>query len=261
MRVKWLQTMELILLEHISIYQHHSSTNSTDHASFISTLILNFLKIFIIRSSNDQEDELAFHQFGLTFYLRYFLLDLPTFEHGTTIDQNSCSECDEYSQLLRTLFDLLFDLIEYDLCEIFTRDHLRSTLIEQDYFHQFHSCHSSPFYRIRLLIYLIELISLHRYQCPRIKEEFFLQENQFFHWMEDFLLSSPVPERLSVCFNVIDLCLLFVKDRTTRVEQVSVDRKGNDRLNVRVDLDISSETLRRKSGIFLHVFIRSKSLR
>lgn len=229
MRVKWLQTMELILLEHISMNE-----NDQLHASFISTLILNFLKIFLIRSSNDQEDELAFHQFGLTFYLRYVLLDL----HGNTID---CFECEEYSQLLRTLFDLLFDLIEYDLCEIFTRDHLRSSLIEEDYFHQFHSCHSSPFYRIRLLIYLIELISLHRYQCPRMKEEFFLQEDQVFHWIEHFLRHILTSERLAVCFNVIDLCLLFVKERPTRVEQVSGERI----IYYRVDLDIASEILRR----------------
>lgn len=217
MRIQWLQTMEFILLEHISIYQNNEP--HSPHASFICTLIINFLKIFIIRSSIDQQDELISHQFGLTFYLRYFLLNLPTAEHS---DETICSECEEYARILRTLFDLLFDLIEYDLCQIFTREHPRSYLIKEDYFHQFHSCYSSPFDRIRLVIDLIELITLHRYRCPRNKEEFNIDDQQYFHWMEDFLREcNRKTERLSVCFNVIDLCLLFTKDRTARVEQVS----------------------------------------
>ena len=234
MRVKWLHNMELILLEHISTTR--TSTSSL-HASFISTMISNFLKIFIIRPSNDNCDELAFHQFGLTFYLRYFLLELSTSEHGSIHGEKTCSECERYSQILRLLFDLLFDLIECDLCQMSIRDRPRSSLIEEDYFQQFQSTDHSSFDRIKLLIYFIELIGLHRYQCPQTNDEgtILRNEDQFFHWIEDFLRHlfqtnqcNSKTTRLAVCFNVMDLCLVFVKDRNIHVERVSFIERMKD---------------------------------
>ncbi len=229
MRIKWLLNVELILLEHISIY-HRSEDLKT--SSLISIIIVNFLKIFIIRSSNSDHDELSFYQFGFTSYLRYLLIELPTSKHGNIHDENDCFECKQYSLILNILFDLLFDLIEYDLCEISNREKYRSSLIEDDYFKQLKIKKKYSFLRIKLIIYFIELIGIHRNKCTKKKEEFFLvNEKKIFLWIEDFIQhilyqidnSGNVQknERISICFNVMELSLLFVNNREQRVKQVS----------------------------------------
>lgn len=207
MRIKWLMNLELVLLEHISIY-HQQNTRSKDKlnsktnhysndalpynidASFISIIITNFLKIFIIRNLNNDQDELSNFQFGLTSHLRYLLVDLPTYKHQNT-NENSCVQCDQYSSLINTLFDLLFDLIEYDLCEITNKTTYRSTLIENDYFNQFiqskKSIKRNKFDRVKLIIYLIELIAIHRNKCQNKKQIFHTNETQMFLLMKNFL--------------------------------------------------------------------------
>ena len=208
MRIKWLLNLELLLLEHISICHQeniHPSNKfysnplikyeSTDNppsyhinSSFISIIILNFLKMFIIRNSNHHDEELSFYQFSLTSYLRYLLIELPTYNH---INENNCQQCYDYSLILHILFDLLFDLIEYDLCEISTKEKYRSSLIEDDYFNQFLQRRitigkQNPFDRIKLIIYFIELIGVHRNKCPNKKEFLFhINENKIFQWIED----------------------------------------------------------------------------
>src|SRR5262249_53286482 len=143
-------------------------------------------KIFIIRHSN--QNEFSFYQFGLTSYLRYLLIDLPTYKHKNLNDENNCFHCKQYSLIINILFDLLFDLIEYDICEINHKEKYRSSLIEDDYFHQLNIIKKNPFYRIKLIIYLIELIGVHRNKCLNKKEEFFLiNENKIFQWMQDFI--------------------------------------------------------------------------
>jgi hypothetical protein len=146
--------------------------------------------MFIVRHSNHHEEELSFSQFSLTSYLRYLLLELPTYNH---IDDNNCQQCHDYSLILHMLFDLLFDLIEYDLCEISTKEKYRSSLIEDDYFNQFLPRKTilkkpNQFERIKLIIYFIELIGLHRNKCQNRKEFFFhINENKIFQWIEDFI--------------------------------------------------------------------------
>ncbi len=201
MRIKWLLNVELILLEHISICQKENvrplneffdnSLSYQINSSFISIIILNFLKIFIIRNSDHDQDEFSFYQFGLTSYLRYLLIELPTYQHKNIHDENDCFECKEYSLIMNILFDLLFDLIEYDLCEINSKTKYRSSLIEDDYFTRFLQSniqHKYPFDRIKLIIYLIELIGLHMIKCSKKKQfQFNKDENKFFHSIEDFL--------------------------------------------------------------------------
>jgi hypothetical protein len=210
MRVKWLLNLELLLLEHISICHQENIRPSNNfytnplikyepidnpssyhiNSSFISIIIVNFLKMFIIRPSNHHEEELSFSQFSLTSYLRYLLLELPTYNH---INDNNCQQCYDYSLILHMLFDLLFDLIEYDLCEISTKEKYRSSLIEDDYFNQFLPRKTilkkpNQFERIKLIIYFIELIGLHRNKCPNKNEFFFhINENKIFQWIEDFI--------------------------------------------------------------------------
>ena len=213
MRMKWLKNLELLLLEHISVYYQERSRidnrlNSTHLAkyrsyddlssyhidsSFISIVIRNFLKIFIIRNINYHHDEFSFFQHGLTSHLRYLLIELPTYNHKNENDDNNeenCFQCDQYSLILKILFDLLFDLIEYDLCEIHNKEKYRSSLIEEDYFNQFiqrKTIKKNKFYRIKLIIYFIELISLHRNKCKNIKEYFHIDEKRIFQSIENFL--------------------------------------------------------------------------
>ena len=170
MRIKWLLNVESILLEHIAKCQQENPQSAVSYpvnSSFISMIILNFLKIFMIRNTNHDQDDLSFYQFGLTSYLRYFLLELPTFEHGNSLDENECFYCKQYSLIMNILFDLLFDFMEFDLCEISNEGKSRSSLIEEDYFHQLKSMKKTPFFRIQFLIYLIELIALHRQKCSK----------------------------------------------------------------------------------------------
>ena len=47
---------------------------------------------------------------------------------------------------------------------------------------------TNPFYRIKLIIYFIELIGIHRNKCLNKKEEIFLSiEEKIFQWIEDFI--------------------------------------------------------------------------
>jgi hypothetical protein len=205
MRIQWLLDLELLLLEHISIcheknirplnsfysnpvikyeYFENSSFYHID-SSFISIIILNFLKMFIIRNSNDNQEELEFFQFSLTTYLRYLFIELPTYKHNT---ETNCSQCHQYCLILNILFDLLFDLIECDLCERSIGVKSRSSLIADDYFNQLKINKKNPFYRIKLIIYFIEFIQLHRNKCANKKEFFFhFNENKIFQWIEDFI--------------------------------------------------------------------------
>jgi hypothetical protein len=195
MRVKWLLNLELLLLEHISICHQENIRPSNNfytnplikyepidnpssyhiNSSFISIIIVNFLKMFIIRPSNHHEEELSFSQFSLTSYLRYLLLELPTYNH---INDNNCQQCYDYSLIL---------------CEISTKEKYRSSLIEDDYFNQFLPRKTilkkpNQFERIKLIIYFIELIGLHRNKCPNKNEFFFhINENKIFQWIEDFI--------------------------------------------------------------------------
>lgn len=216
MRVKWLLNLDSILLEHISIAHGKNirpfnlqSLIRTDLLpqtsiypiipSFISTIIINFLKLFLLRNSSIDQQNLAFIQFGFTSHLRYLFLQLPTYQHIDDKDPSeSCSHCHQYSLIINILFDFLFDLLEYDLCEISSKNKYRSSLIEDDYFTRFNQTKSSskePFYRIRLVIYLIELIGIHIHQCSKRKSfQFNQNERKFFHSIEDFLrhiLSHP----------------------------------------------------------------------
>jgi len=229
MRIKWLLNVELILLEHISIY-HKENLELISYnikSSFISMIILNFLKIFIIRNSNQHQDEFSFYQFSLTSYLRYLLIDLPTYKHKNLNNENNCLDCKQYSLIINILFDLLFDLIEYDICQIDIKEKYRSSLIDDDYFNQLKSIKKNPFDRIKLIIYFIELIGIHKNKCSNKKEEFFFSiENKIFQWIEDFIrhiiyqINSLIKERLSICLNIIELCLLFVNEKENYIKQV-----------------------------------------
>ena len=205
MRIKWLLNLELLLLEHISIcheknirplnelysipgikceYLENSSFYHID-PTFISIIIINFLKMFIIRNSNDDQAELEYFQFGLTSYLRYLFIELPTYKHP---EDSNCRSCYQYSLILNILFDLLFDLIEIDLCEILNQKKFRSSLIQDDYFNQLKINKKNPYYRTKLIIYFIELIQIHRNKCSNKQEFFFhINEDKIFQWIEDFI--------------------------------------------------------------------------
>jgi len=227
MRIKWLLNVESILLEHISIYHKENLESYNIKSSFISIIIINFLKIFLIRNCNHHQDEFSFYQFSITSYLRYLLIDLPTYKHKNLNNENTCLDCKQYSLIINILFDLLFDLIEYDICEIYIKEKYRSSLIEDDYFNQLKSMKKNPFDRIKLIIYFIELIGIHKNKCLNKKKDFFLNiENRILQWIEDFIrhiiyrMNCLINERLSICLNIIELCLLFVNEKENYIKQV-----------------------------------------
>ncbi|CAF0761377.1 unnamed protein product [Rotaria sordida] len=252
MRIKWLVNVELLLLEHISIChqeiiqlknEFHSNNcikyeccdNVLSYSidpSFISIIILNFLKMFIIRNLNYDQDELSFFQYGLTSHLRYLLIELPTYNHKNNNNDNNCLQCYQYISIRNILFDLLFDLIEYDLCEIYNKKIYRSKLIEDDYFNQFLQQNKiikkNKFFHIKLIIYFIELIEIHRNKCQNKKEVFYLNDNQIFQSIENFLqhiilkINNLNHERISICLNVMELCLLFVNEKEKRIQQMAL---------------------------------------
>jgi hypothetical protein len=210
MHVKWLFNLDNVLLEHISICHENNIRPLNDKSlliknefssksliyqidpSFISTIIINFLKLFILRNSSNDQQYVSFIQFGLTSHLRYLLIELPTYNHSEEKDLfDYCLKCHQYSLIINILFDLLFDLIETDLCEITSKMKYRSSLIEDDYFTRFSQTkliHKDPFYRIKLLIYFIELIGIHMTKCPNKKQfQFNKNENKLFHSIEDFI--------------------------------------------------------------------------
>ena len=219
MRIKWLFNLEYLLLEHILICHEEnnrlnrvSSTNALViksepsltptppsmpssyriDPSFISIIIINFIKMFILRNSVTDQQELSFVQFGFTSHLRYLLIELPTYNHPeVTDDYECCSQCHQYSLMISILFDLLFDLMEHDLCEITRKGQYRSSLIEDDYFHQFlHSeqTRKSSSHRIRFVVYFIELLAMHTKKCNQRKEfHFSKNETKLFQSMEDFI--------------------------------------------------------------------------
>jgi len=213
MHIKWLFNLEYVLLQHILICHENnirSLTKISDNSviiknefplnfstyqidpSFISTIIINFLKMFILRNSSNDQQEVSFIQFGLTSHLRYLLIELPTYNHNEEKDSNdNCSKCHQYSLIINILFDLLFDLIEYDVCEINSKTKYRSSLIEDDYFTRFlqsNIINKNPFYRIKLIIYFIELIGIHMNKCQNRKQfQFNKNENKLFHSIEDFI--------------------------------------------------------------------------
>jgi hypothetical protein len=213
MHIKWLFNLEYVLLQHILICHENnirSLTKTSDNSviiknefplnfstyqidpSFISTIIINFLKMFILRNSSNDQQEVSFIQFGLTSHLRYLLIELPTYNHNEEKDSNdNCSKCHQYSLIINILFDLLFDLIEYDVCEVNSNTKYRSSLIEDDYFTRFlqsNIINKNPFYRIKLIIYFIELIGIHMNKCQNRKQfQFNKNENKLFHSIEDFI--------------------------------------------------------------------------
>ncbi|CAF1486647.1 unnamed protein product [Adineta steineri] len=248
MRTKWLHNLGLLLLEHISICHQKNIRPSNSlylnslikcepmdnpslsyyiDPSLISIIIENFLKMFIIRNSSDSEKEFSFYQFGFTAYLRYLLIELPTYNH---IYEINCSQCDKYSSILIILFDLLFDLIEYDICKITNKEIHRSSLIEDDYFNKLIMKKSNKFDRIKLIIYFIELIEIHRNKCQNKKVfNFHKNENIIFQWIEGFIRyiiyhqeNNLINEKLSICFNVMELCILFVNEKENRIRQMAL---------------------------------------
>ncbi|CAF3679882.1 unnamed protein product [Rotaria socialis] len=252
MHIKWLFNLEHVLLEHIHIchekhirplnntyenstceYQVNSSYYSID-PSFVSVIIINFIKMFILRNSANDQQELSFVQFGITSHLRYLLIELPTYNHhNDEKDLNdNCFKCHQYSLIINILFDLLFDLIEHDLCEIPSKTNYRSSLIEDDYFTRFLQSNitkNQPYYRIKLIVYFIELIGIHMNKCQNKKQfQFNQNEDKLFHSMEDFIqniisqTNNSINERISICFNIMELCLLFVHDNDIRMKQMAL---------------------------------------
>lgn len=216
MRIKWLMNLEYLLLEHILICNQENSrpSNTTYETSFsikdepslvpisvgsyhidpslLSIVIINFIRIFVLRNSLNDQQDLSFVQMGFASHLRYLLIELPTYNHPKDkTDGDHCSHCYQYWLILNILFDLLFDFIEHDLCGITVKDKHRSSLIEDDYFNQFQQSKSAkrfPFYRIKLMIYFIELIGVHIRKCSNRKQfQFNRNENKLFHSIEDFL--------------------------------------------------------------------------
>ena len=197
MHLKWLFNLDYVLLEHISICHENNIRPLTETSyqidpSFISSIIINFLKMFILRNSSNDQQEVSFIQFGITSHLRYLLIDLPTYKHTDEKDLHDyCLKCHQYSLIINILFDLLFDLIEYDLCEMKRKFQYRSSLIEDDYFTGFLQSKiisKDPYYRIKLLIYFIELIGIHMNKCQKTKQfQFNQNENKLFHSIEDFI--------------------------------------------------------------------------
>jgi hypothetical protein len=213
MHIKWLFNLEYLLLDHILIcheknlrplnkayensviikceYPTNSSLYHID-PTFISTVIINFIKIFLLRNASNDQQEFIFVQFGITSHLRYLLIELPTYNHNEEKDfNNDCSTCHQYSLIINILFDLLLDLMEYDLCEINTKTKYRSSLIEDDYFTRFFQSKrtkKNPFYRIKLVIYFIELIGIHMNKCQSKKQfQFNTNEEKLFHSIQDFI--------------------------------------------------------------------------
>ncbi|CAM4821042.1 unnamed protein product [Rotaria magnacalcarata] len=238
MRVKWYYQQNTRPKNKLQLYDcvSYSSTNNLlsyrISPEFITIIIKNFLKIFIVRNLNTDNNELSLVQYGLTSHLRYLLLELPTYNHQNNSNtEHECLQCDEYFSLINILFYLLFDLIEYDICEIYDKKTYRSTLIEEDYFNQFirrKTIQTNNFDSIKLVIYLIELIELHRSKCHSKKEIFHLNENQIFHSIENFLqhiilkANDLNKERISICLNVMELCLLFVKEKEACIQQMAL---------------------------------------
>ena len=238
MHIQWLTNLEHILLEHISICHENNirpSLNSSTQTyridpELISKTIIGFLKLFILRNSAFDQQEAIFLQFGLTSHLRYLLIELPTWNHTDEKDsQNECKHCHQYSLIMNILFDLLFDLIEYDLCENYTKEHYRSTLIENDYFTRFlqsKPTHKDQYYRIKFVIYFIELLAVHMNKCSNQTQfQFNKNENILFYSMENFIRqiltkTQTRNQRLAICFNVLELCLLFVNEKVDRIKQV-----------------------------------------
>ncbi|CAF3645267.1 unnamed protein product [Adineta steineri] len=254
MHCKWLFNLEYLLLDHIQIchdnnlrpsnkiYEHSTVIKSEDTSntsiyhiepSFISIIIINFIKVFLLRNSFDDEQEFSFVQFGITSHLRYLLIELPTYIHNEEKDLNDdCSKCHQYSLIINILFDLLFDLIEYDLCGNIRKAKYRSSLIEDDYFTRFLQSKitkKNPFYRIKLIIYFIEVIGMHMNKCPKKKHfQFNQNEGKLIHSIQTFIrhimsnTNNLINERISVCFNVMELCLLFVNEKQTLIKQMSL---------------------------------------
>ncbi|UJR28413.1 hypothetical protein I4U23_009653 [Adineta vaga] len=254
MGLKWLFNLENLLLDHILIChenQHCPCKKSLDkslinkcinpcistgyqiESSFISIILINFIKIFLLRNSLNDQQEFSFVQFSITSHLRYLLLDLPTYIHNEEKDlDENCSKCHQYSLIINILFDLLFDLIDYDLCGRNEKIKYRSSLIEDDYFTRFLQSKitkKNPFYRIKLIIYFIELLGLHMNQCRKKKQfQFNQNENTLFHSIEEFIrhiisrINNMINERISICFNIMELCLLFVNEKASRIKQMSL---------------------------------------
>ena len=209
MHINWLINLEYLLLEHIfichensirplnKVYENsipikcESPTNSLSYQinpSFISIIIINFLKMFILKNSINDQQEFSFNQFGIASHLRYLLIELPTYNHNEEKDfHDDCSKCHQYSLIINILFDLLFDLIEYDICEKKSITKSRSSLIEDDYFMRFSQSKNS-FFRIKIIIYFIELIGIHMNKCQKKKQfQFNQNENKLFHSIELFI--------------------------------------------------------------------------
>ncbi|CAF0840192.1 unnamed protein product [Adineta ricciae] len=184
-----------------------------------------------IRYSDHSEQEFSFYQFSLTSHLRYLLHELPTYNHTGDIN---CNQCDEYVSILHELFDLLFDFIEYDLCGMVNKMKYRSSLIEDDYFNDFvkqkfvKTRNINAFFRIKLVIYFIELIEIHRRKCSNTKPFVFHHtENRVFQWIEDSIRhivcqnDNFTNHKLSLCFNVMELCVLFANEQNYRTKQMA----------------------------------------
>ncbi|CAF3359507.1 unnamed protein product [Rotaria sp. Silwood1] len=253
MHTKWLFNLEYLLLEHIlichekhihplnktyensSIIKYEYPINSSSYnidPSFISIIMINFIKMFILRNSINDQQEFSFIQFGITSHIRYLLIELPTYNHNDEKDLNdNCSKCHQYSLIINILFDLLFDLIEYDLCEIISKIKYRSSLIEDDYFTRFLQSNitkTNSYYRIKLIIYFIELIGIHMNKCQNKKRfQFNQNEDKLFQSIENFIRhiisqnSNSTDEKISICFNVMELCLLFVNEKEIRIKQMA----------------------------------------
>lgn len=212
MHIKWLHDLEYVLLEHIFIAHEKQMSPSnrpyedfiilkSDYPkkssysidpSFISVIIINFTKLFLLKNSIRDQQELSFVQFGITSHLRYLLIELPTYNHNEedNFDDN-CPKCHEYSLLINILFDLLFDFIEHDLCKNFSKTKYRSSLIEDDYFTRFLQSNvtkTQSYDRIKLIIYFIELVGIHMNKCQSAKQfQFSQSETIIFNSIQDWI--------------------------------------------------------------------------
>ncbi|CAF1099589.1 unnamed protein product [Didymodactylos carnosus] len=239
MRLRWLNTLESLLIEHIQIsfdlsiypqrqeYQQRNPKNffkikteipdDDDYASSLipTTLISNsivkcepienllplvpltnkpnkttksymiesklvtvvmrtFIKMYLLKSFDDSQHYITFTPFAITSYLRYLLTEISSSHHHiiNNNDVDECERCKDFKILLSSLFDLLIDLLEFDVCG-FQKKKFRSELIETDYFNEFRRQSQSSLKqqqakmdKIKYIFYLIELIGVYLFRLP-----------------------------------------------------------------------------------------------
>ena len=77
-----------------------------------------------------------------------------------------------------------------------------------------------------MLFRSIELLAVHMNKCSNQTQfQFNKNENILFYSMENFIRqiltkTQTRNQRLAICFNVLELCLLFVNEKVDRIKQV-----------------------------------------